>query len=236
MVRNCLFQGFVISSIIGILVIIIYNCTIIHEVSNISFWWLILPFPVPLFLLLLIDVFGVIFCISALKQSIDNSFIIAAFIITIFVQMMSYHSGWIILLLITYPLQVGTLILTLVIDYIAISFSFALAVLYFKKWHNRKLPAKILCIGGYFFVTLAYFLIVYNVTLAKYPHEDSITKFIPSFLPFLFIGICSWIGQNIIFKVINYDNENEVSHSIENPMNSNIVNAHDRSLPLNSNA
>ena len=57
--------------------------------------------------------------------------------------------------------------------------------------------------------------------MAIYPHEDSITKFIPSLLPIFFIGFCSWIAKNIIFKVIDYDEENQVGHSNENLQNNN---------------
>ena len=143
-------------------------------------------------------------------------------IITMFVRMISYHSGWIILLLITYPLQVGTITLIFVTYYIFISFSFAtVAMLCLKRIHNRKMSINILYIGTYTFLTFFVFLTIYNSFLAKYPHEDSIAKFIPSLLPFLFIGFCSWIAKNIIFKMIDYDEENHVSHSNENTENSN---------------
>ena len=133
--------------------------------------------------------------------------------------MMSHHSGWIILLLIIYPLQVGTLILILVTHYIALAFVFASTVHYFKKRRNQELSLSIFMIGSYFFFTLAFFLIVYYLFLAKYPHEDSITKFIPSLLPIFFIGICTWIAKNIIFKVIDYDKRDQnVNCNEENPI------------------
>ena len=220
--RNSLFWGFFFSSTLGLLVIIIYDCTIIHEVSNISYWWLIFPFPVPLFCIVITDVFGIIISIRVLNQPAGKHFTIAFIIITLFFQMMSYHSGWVILLLIIYPLQVGTVILMMVTDYIALAFGCASIVHYYKKRRNQELSLSIFMIGSYFFITLAYFLIVYYLFLAKYPQEDSITKFIPSFLPFVVIGICSWIAQNIIFKVIDYDKENQVGHSNnEDPQNNN---------------
>ena len=144
--------------------------------------------------------------------------------------MVSYHSGWIILLLITYPLQVGTVILIFVTYYIVISFSFALmTVLCLRRGHNQTLPVYILYIGT--FLHFLFFLTIYYFFLAIYPHEDSITKFIPSLLPIFFIGFCSWIAKNIKFKVIDYDKENQVDHSNnENPQNSNNENPHESEI------
>ena len=68
--------------------------------------------------------------------------------------------------------------------------------------------------------------------LAKYPHEDSITKFLPSLIPVVFIGFCTWIAKDIIFKVIDDDkkNLNEVSHSNENQENSNNESPHESEI------
>ena len=49
--------------------------------------------------------------------------------------------------------------------------------------------------------------------MATYQHEDGITKFIPSLLPVVFIGFCTWIAKNIIFKVIDYDKLNLSDYS-----------------------
>ena len=63
--------------------------------------------------------------------------------------------------------------------------------------------------------------------LAKYPHEDSITKFLPSLIPALFIAFCTWIAKGIIFKVIDDDKESEDSHSYKNQLNNNNENPHE---------
>ena len=225
--RNSLFWGFFISSFIGLVVIIMYNCSIIHEVSNISFWWLILPFPVLFSLALFcnVSIFAGILCKRGFKQILHKRFHIGVIIITCFVYVLSYHIGWIMLLLITYPLQVGTLILNLIASYIASAFSFASVVHSFRKRNNRELSITLLWISSYFFITLQYSLIIYYQILAKYPHEDSITKFIPSLLPVVFIGICTWIAKNIIFKVIDYDKKKQINHTNENLQNSNNENS-----------
>ena len=57
--------------------------------------------------------------------------------------------------------------------------------------------------------------------LAKYPHEESITKFLPSVIPPLFFAFCTWIAKRITFKLIDDDKENEVSHNNENQQNNN---------------
>ena len=228
-----LFWGLVFSSTLGLLLIIIYNCTLINEVSKNPHWWLFLPVPVPLALFLILDIFGIICCISAFRQSLYKCFIVAVMIITMFVRMILYHSGWIILLLITYPLQVGTITLIFITYYIAISFSFAtVAVQWLKRVRNLKMSITILYIGTYAFFTFTIFITIYYFFLGKYLHEDSIAKFIPSLLPFLFIGFCSWIAQNIIFKMINYDEESHVSHSNENPENSNTENPHENEIVI----
>ena len=190
--------------------------------SKNPYWWIFLPVPVPLAFFLILDNFGMICCINAFRKSLYKRFIVAVIIITMFVRMVSYHSGWIIFLLITYPLQVGTVILIFVTYYFTISFSFAsMTVLCLRRRRNQILPVYILYIGTYTFLTFSFFLTIYYIFLAIYPHEDSITKFIPSLLPMFFIGFCSWIAKNIIFKVIDYDEENQVGHSNENLQNNN---------------
>ena len=219
--RCSLFCGFICSSIVVLLIIIIYNCTIYRKFSNALFWLFVLPIPVPFLLFLLVDFVGIICCVSTFKQSVSKRFHVAFIIIMLFVRMISYHIGWIFLLLITIPLQVGTVILIFVTYYIALAFSFATAVHNRKVCCNRTLSAKILFIGTYTFVTLSFFLTIYYSSLAIYPHEDGITKLISSLLPFIFIGFCSWIARNIILKVIDYDEENKDSHGNENTQNSN---------------
>ena len=108
--RNSLFWGFVVSSILGLLVIIAYNISIIGVVSKISVWFFVLPVPISLVSLIITDTLAVIL-LSRIANQYNNKIRVLVIVMTLFVQMMSYHSGWIILLLITYPLQVGTLIL-----------------------------------------------------------------------------------------------------------------------------
>ena len=205
--RNSLFWGFIHSSFLGLLVMIVYNFSIISAVSKISFWWLVLPVPLPLILFFIIDIVVVIACTQVFKQY-KKKIHILVIMMTLFVQMMSYHSGWVILLLITYPLQVGTVILMLLNGYIALAFSCAFILQLWRKRRNKSLSINILFIGAYFFWTITYFLIAYYITLATYQHEDGITKFIPSLLPVVSIGFCTWITKNIIFKVIDYDKLN----------------------------
>ena len=133
--------GIFFSSFVGLVVIIIYECSIIHEVSNISSWWLIVPFPVFFSLVLLVPVgmFVATLCKRGLKQFLYKRFHIAVIIITMFVFVLSYHIGWIMLLLITYPLQVGTMILILIAIYIVLAFSCAFVVHCFRKWNNQDL-------------------------------------------------------------------------------------------------
>ena len=227
--QNSLFWGFFISSFVGLFVIIIYNCTIIDEMNNISFSLFALPFPVPFSLVLffIVCIFAGILCKRGFKQFLHKRFCIAMTIIPLFVFVLSYHSGWIMLLLITYPLQVGTVILILIASYITLAFSCAFVVHCFRKRNNWELSINLLFISCCFFMTLLYFLITYYQILAKYPHEDSITKFLPTLLPVVFIGFCTWIAKNIIFKVIDYNKKNQVSHINENRQNSSNESSHE---------
>ena len=158
LLSKSLLWGFVFSSILGLIGIITYNCTIIHEVSKNPYWWIFLPVPVPLAFFLILDSFGMICCINAFRKSLYKRFIVAVIITTMFVRMVSYHSGWIIFLLITYPLQVGTVILIFVTYYFTISFSFAsMTVLCLRRRRNQILPVYILYIGTYTFLTFSFF-------------------------------------------------------------------------------
>lgn len=212
--RNSLFWGFVVSSPFGLLIIVIHSMLIINAVP---LWWLVLPAPIPFVFFFIVDIIVIIVFIGVIKKFICFSIVII--IITLFFQMMSYHSAWIFLLLITYPLQVGTVILLLVFYCIAFFLWCAFVAQFYKRFfnlglqmqrrQNKQLSTKILFAGSYFFFTLACFLLIYYELLAKYQHEDGITKFIPSFLPVVFIGFCTWISKNIILKVIDYDKEDQ---------------------------
>ena len=130
--------------------------------------------------------------------------------------MVLFHSGWFILLLIAFPLQVGTLFCILLTLYIASVFYIALIIQYCRK-KNKESPRKTFLDGmsivNLFFFGMAYFLFSYYITMAGYPHEDAITKLIPSILPLVFIGFCTWVVKKMSLEVFDHDEENPLDHN-----------------------
>ena len=127
---------------------------------------------------------------------------ISAITVTLFLQMVLFHSGWFILLLIAFPLQVGTLFCILLTLYIASVFYIALIIQCCRK-KNKGAPRKTffdgMSIVNYFFLGITYFLFSYYITMhmARYPHEDAITMLMPSILPLVFIGFYTWVVKKM---------------------------------------
>ena len=194
------------------------------KVSTSVIWWFILPVPVPL----------VIFCFFDISSTYKNFFpkqlkskscrqkcsavclFISAITVTLFLQMVLFHSGWFILLLIAFPLQVGTLFCILLTLYIASVFYIALIIQCCRK-KNKGAPRKTffdgISIVNYFFLGITYFLFSYYITMAGYPHEDAITKLIPSILSLVFIGFCTWVVKKMSSEAFHQDEENSLDHN-----------------------
>ena len=222
---NSMFLGFTIASVISLLSICKRSVYIRADLTKVSLsvnWWFILPVPVPLAIFCFFDIlltFKKFF--PRLRQLKSKSccqrysavcLFISVVMVTLFLQMVSFHSGWFILLLIAFPLQVGTLFCILLTLYIGSVFNFGILI-QFCRTRNKGKAFYGMSIINFFFLGIAYFLVSYYITMAGYPHEDAITKLIPSILPLVFIGFCTWMVKKMSSEAFNHDEENPLDHN-----------------------
>ena len=154
---NSLLLGFTIASVIGLLLICkrnVYIITALTKVSTSVIWLFILPVPVPLVIFCIIDVWSThkdVFPKQLKSKSCRQKcsavcFFISVVMVTLFLQMVSFHSGWFILLLIAFPLQVGTLFCILLTLYIASVFYIALIIQFCRKKTKEHLEKPFLMV------------------------------------------------------------------------------------------
>ena len=221
---NSLLLGFTIASVIGLLLICKRNVYIISALTKVStsvIWWFILPVPVPLAIFCIFDIWSTYKNVfpkqlkskSCCQKCSAVCLFVSVVMVTLFLQLVSFHSGWFILLLITFPLQVGTLFCILLTLYIASVFNFGFFIQFCRKRNKGKTFFDGMKIINYFFIGIAYFLLSYYITMAGYPHEDAITKLIPSILPLVFIGFCTWMVKKMSSETFNHDEENQLDHN-----------------------
>ena len=225
---NSIFWGFTITSVIGLLIICernVYIITALTKVSSSVYWWFILPVPVPLAIFCFFDIWSTYRNVFPRPRQLKSKccqkcstvcYFISVIMVTLFLQMVSFHSGWLMLLLITFPLQVGTSFCILLTLYIASVFNFGFTIRFCRK-RNKGAPRKDffdgMAIVNLFFLGIAYFLLSYYITMARYPHEDAITKLIPSILPLVFIGFCTWMVKKMSSEAFDHDEENPLDHN-----------------------
>ena len=169
-----------------------------------SFWWLVLPFPIPLLIFLVVDIYATYKGLS-LQHSKCNSFtsyciFLSVLIFTLFLQYLLFHSVWFTLLLITYPLQIGTWLCMKITMYIGGAFIYSICL----KVGINSHCIKSLVIGSLFMV-ISSFMLTYFITMAIYPHHDGIAILMPSLFPFIVAGFYSWTMKNIFSSVSTHD-------------------------------
>ena len=117
------------------------------KVSLSVIWWFILPVPVPLAIFCFFDIWSTYKNVFP-KQLKSKSYhqkcsavclFISVVMVTLFLQLVSFHSGWFILLSIAFPLQVGTSFCILLTLYIASIFNIGL-IIQFCRRKNKGNP------------------------------------------------------------------------------------------------
>ena len=205
---------------------IVYIRPALIRVSLSVNWWFILPVPVPLAIFCFFDILLAYKNVfprprqlkskSCCQKCFAVCYFVSVIMVTLFLQMVSFHSGWFILLLIAFPLQVGTLFCISLTLYIVSVFNFAFIIQCYRQ-RNKESPRKTFLDGmvtvNLFILGIAYFLLSYYITMAGYPHEDAFTKLIPSILPLVFIGFCTWMVKKMSSEAFDHDEENPLDHN-----------------------
>ena len=120
-----------------------------------------------------------------------------------------YNNIYYILLYIYYIYYYICILLTL---YIVSVFTFGF-IQVCRTRNKGKTFFDSMSIINFFFLGIAYFLVSYYITMAGYSHEDAITKLIPSILPLVFIGFCTWMVKKMSSEAFDHDKENPIDHN-----------------------
>ena len=206
------FFGLLTACFLSSLVLIFYEGVLFHSGRKAWISYIILPVPVILPILFLFDIsMGVratnlVENLHKLKDKTVSSqrlrgfkglTIIGSVVITLFLQLISFHFHWFILMLVSFPLEVGSLL----VSYTA----FFCAVLFFTSGcihsffgcacgSTSKLRSDELCGTGGLFWALFVLSVVYTmtVTIGGVNYHDGMSSLMPNFLPYIIIGLSLW--------------------------------------------
>ena len=230
--RISLYIGFAVASLFFFALVIHYDANLAHKFSNdvvlpglwsVSMWKLVIPVPIPLI------VFAILNCFTTIHTSNIRDFpilyiqtfcerccinicvlfhIIAVVLITLFLQVLSFHLGWFVLMLIAFPLQTGALFL----NFVAIYFALGLFISGFVQGliacrATGKAYAQEMIGGSLFLVSIFFFTLAYygTITYAGFHYRDGISAMMPSLAPLLLVGSCTWIVSKTSGKLPGYD-------------------------------
>ena len=203
-IDKSVYWGIAISTAYFLLNSFVINVIDLTIFSPNSYWWLVLPFPLPLLVFLLLDIY-VTYKGLALQHSKCNPFtsfclFLSVLIFTLFLQYLLFHSVWFTLLLITYPLQIGTSFCINVTMYIGLAFLYSVGL----KMETKSHCIKTMLVGSLFMVICS-FMLIYFITMAIYPHHDGIAILMPSLFPFIAAGFYSWTMKNVFSSMSTHN-------------------------------
>ena len=203
-IDKSVYWGIAISTAYFLLISCVFNVIDLTIFSPNSYWWLVLPFPLPLLIFFLLDIY-VTYKGLALQHSKCNSFtsfrlFLSVLVFTLFLQYLLFHSVWFTLLLITYPLRIGTWFCMKVTMYIGGAFMHSVSLKVGTKSHCIKSM-----IVGSLFMIISSFMLTYFTTMAIYPHHDGIAILMPSLFPFIAAGFYSWTMKNVFSSMSTHN-------------------------------
>ena len=226
-IYNDLFCSFSIASSVGLLLVLVNEIIIIKELSKISLLWCGFQFffiAFTFFVSLAIIIYANYSPNDLLEFRslffLKKSFI---FVMTWFFQLFFSCCIWLLLLLPDYPLQVGTLLCTLIIFYFTLAINFMFCKQYVKslkqnykqekdgqvsriplleknKFAQKEALLLNMMMGIYFLGILLHSSLFYYIIFARHFQTD-ITVLIPAILPNVFTGLATWIVKKINFEV-----------------------------------
>ena len=213
--RFCLFWGFIFTTLVAFLLLFIYD-TVVFLGSIGSQNWLILSlllFPIPSIFLCIVDLYFSI-RMALLKGEADIPMhilkttsqkrciycyirlnVLASVLMTLFLQILSFHIGWILLMLITFPIQVGALFINFIVIYFAVSvFISGLLQSMFACTPSGRVRSQEMMGGSCLLLGISGFLIAYylTITVAGVGYHDGISAMMPNLSPIIFVGLLTW--------------------------------------------
>lgn len=230
--RISLYVGFAVASLFVFTLVIHHDANLAHKFLNdvvlpgqwsVSMWKLVIPVPIPLIVFAILNCFTTIhtinirgfpilylqtFCEKCCVNICVLFHIIAVVFITLFLQVLSFHLGWFVLMLIAFPLQTGALFLNFVAMYFALGLFISglvqglIAYRATGKAYAQEMIGGSLLLVSIFFLTLAYYG---TITYAGFHYRDGISAMMPSLAPLLLVGSCTWIVSKTSSKLPGND-------------------------------
>ena len=232
-----LFWGFTFASLFALLIVLNYDWLVAKMLFGIVtyaeeylFKLVALPFPLPIFLLTIANFYitartaGVQGCtcptvtIQTRSQRCCLSLyifihLLAVVMISLLLQLLSFHLGWFMLMIVTFPLQVGALLLNCLAIYFALGLFMAglirscVACGSTGRAHAQELIGGSCLLFSISSITLAYYV---TITVAGFHYRDGISAMMPSLAPLVLVGIISWVMSKAKSKLPGDDTEKKL--------------------------
>ena len=206
------FVGLSVVCFLGSLILAAYDSMLIYFGRKAWIFYFLLPVPIILPILLFFDIISGIHAmilmgkLRKLKHKTPSSeqlcffkvlIIIGSVAITLFLQMVSFHVHWFFLMLVNFPMEVGSIF----VAYTAL-FCSALFItsgcFHAMFWDCRGLTSRIrtdeLCGTGILFYAMSVLSLVYSMTviIGGVNYHDGMSLLMPNFLPYIMIGFFLW--------------------------------------------
>ena len=124
------------------------------------------------------------------------SHVLASVLLTLFLQELSFHIGWLALMLVTFPARVGTLCISFIMIYLAATLLMSgliqrlVACTTSGKTRSKDMFGGSLAIFGLSFITLAYYVMI---TKSGVGYHDGLSAIMPTLSPIIAVGLITWV-------------------------------------------
>ena len=134
----------------------------------------------------------------------------ASVVITLFLQLLSFHLGWLLMMLVTFPIQVGAMLVNVTMLYL--SFSLLLGA-WFQKCMSCGSAGKVradsmmgiswISFGVFMLLTIYYLMISY----AGVRYSDGVSAMMPSLMPIILYAALTTLGNKFTLRLPGLDTE-----------------------------
>ena len=124
------------------------------------------------------------------------SHVLASVLLTLFLQELSFHIGWLALMLVTFPARVGTLCISFIMIYLAATLFLSgfiqgvVACTTSGKTRSREMLGGSQAVFGLSFITLAYYV---TITMSGVGYHDGLSAIMPTLSPIIAVGLLTWV-------------------------------------------
>ena len=233
--RLTLFWGFTITTLFALVIIISYDCLLSRMLFSIAtssievfYKLLALPLPLPIISFAIADVYITFRTLSKSYQPKTDSIqserhlkvciqfhLFAVVLIVLFLQLLSFHLGWFLLMVITFPLQVGVLFLNYLAIYVALGLFISGIIELFtacSKTHGQEMIGWSCLFFSISSINFAYYI---TITVVGFHYRDGIGAMMPSLAPIVLVGIVSWAMSKATTKLQDDDTKQKFITTVQ---------------------